>query len=788
MISRGSKLIEDAKQKYLMGIGRTLSNPNTGRKTYWSLVNKLLNKTKIPIIPPLLENGIFVLDFSAKAQIFNNFFVTQCTTIDTISEIPPICHQEAPSLTDLDISDEKILRIIRSINPNKAHGWDEISGRMVKMCDWTLVLPLKLIFNDCLAHGIFPDVWKRANVVPVHKKNSKNLKENYRPISLLPLFGKIFEKLIYDTVYEHLNSNELLDPNQSGFRPGDSTINQLISIVHTISEAFDCNPTLEVRSVYLDISKAFDRVWHEGLIFKLRRCGVTGQLLSLICNFLADRKQRTVLNGKTSGWGEISAGVPQGSILGPLFFLVYINDLTDNLICNVKLFADDTSLFTIVRDPVSAAMDLNHDLNLIRQWANKWKMSFNPDPTKQAVELTFSRKKKPPDHPPVLFNENPISKTEEHKHLGLLLDSKLSFNGHIKSLISRARRGIGMIKYLSNYLPRNTLNDLYKLYVRPHLDYGDVIYHIPATKSEYGESFKLNHLMEKLESVQYSAALAITGAWKGTSQEKLYNELGWESLNLRRWSRRLFLFFKFVNNLTPQYTRQPIPQLTQSKYHLRRPNVIGQIRARTKSFSASFYPNCLSEWNELDPEVRQSPTLGCFKKKIQSLIRPPLQPVYSIHDPKGLTILTQLRVGLSKLNLHKFKHNFKDTLNPLCLINDGVEDTEHYLLLCRRFDEQRKDLLDTVSILLQPLGFQNLSSRAGLQCISMLPALSSRKVVASVVFCKFLICIYKKKKKKNFLMHSCSSLMLAHPSLTSAFHTRKYDAFDHTLHSFVICS
>ena len=137
----------------------------------------------------------------------------------------------------------------------------------------------------------------------------------------------------------------------------------------------------------------------------------------------------------------------------------------------------------------------------------------------------------------------------------------------------------------------------------------------------------------------------------------------------------------------------------------------GQIRARTKSFSASFYPNCLSEWNELDPEVRQSPTLGCFKKKIQSLIRPPLQPVYSIHDPKGLTILTQLRVGLSKLNLHKFKHNFKDTLNPLCLINDGVEDTEHYLLLCRRFDEQRKDLLDTVSILLQPLGFQNLSSQ-----------------------------------------------------------------------------
>ena len=250
------------------------------------------------------------------------------------------------------------------------------------------------------------------------------MKENCRPISLQTLFEKIFEKLIYDTVDGHLDTNDLLNPNQSRFRLDDSTINQLISIVHTIPEAFDCNPTLEVRSVYLDISKAFDRLWHEGLIFKLRQYGVTGQLLSLICNFLADRKQRTVLNGKASDWGKISAGVPQGSILGPLSFLVYINDLTDNLICNVKLFTDDTSIFTIVRDPVSAVMDLNHDLNLIRQWADKWKMSFNPDPTKQAVELTFSGKKKPIDHPPILFNGTPISKTEEHKHLGLIFDSK----------------------------------------------------------------------------------------------------------------------------------------------------------------------------------------------------------------------------------------------------------------------------------------------------------------------------------------------------------------------------
>ena len=144
--------------------------------------------------------------------------------------------------------------------------------------------------------------------MPVHKKkNKKNLKKIYRPISLLPIFGKILEKLIYDSLYSHLVSHELLNSNQSGFRPGDSTVNQLISIKHTIFKAFNCNPPLDVCSVYLDISKAFDRVWHDGLVYKLKQCGVSGQLLSLIQSFLKDHKQQTVLNGQSYNWGDISA-------------------------------------------------------------------------------------------------------------------------------------------------------------------------------------------------------------------------------------------------------------------------------------------------------------------------------------------------------------------------------------------------------------------------------------------------------------------------------------------------
>ena len=161
--------------------------------------------------------------------------------------------------------------------------------------------------------------------------------ENYRPVSLLPIFGKIFEKVIFNRICNFLLEEELLNPDQSGFNPSDSCINQLLAITHEIFEAFDCNPPLEVRSVFLDISKAFDKVWHKGLLYKLKSMGISGL-------------QRVVLNGQTSSWRPVLTSVPQSSIRGPLLFLVYINDLPNELESNAKLFANDTPLFTIAKD------------------------------------------------------------------------------------------------------------------------------------------------------------------------------------------------------------------------------------------------------------------------------------------------------------------------------------------------------------------------------------------------------------------------------------------------------
>ena len=278
---------------------------------------------------------------------------------------------------------------------------------MIKICGKSICKHLQLIFSQCIDTGSFPLEWKKANVAPFHKTGDKQCLKNYQPVSLLPICRKIFERLIFNEMFRFLIENNLISSNQSGFKPGDSCINQLLSITHEIYKSFDDG--FEVRGVFLDISKAFDKVWHKGIIFKLQQNGISGKLLRVLSDFLKDRKQRVILNGQFSSWTSVNAGVPQGSILGPLLFLIYINDLTDGLSSNAKLFADDTSLFSVIHDVDASANELNNDLYQINKWAFQWKMSFNPDPSKQAQEIIFSRKTKKTSHPSLRFNNSIVS-------------------------------------------------------------------------------------------------------------------------------------------------------------------------------------------------------------------------------------------------------------------------------------------------------------------------------------------------------------------------------------------
>ena len=339
-----------------------------------------------------------------------------------------------------------------------------------------------------------------------------------------------------------------------------------------------------MKGIFLDISKAFHRVWHEGLINKMKCIGITGMPLKLLHSFLQNRHQRVLLNIQCSSWAPVFAGVPHGSVLGPLFFLIYINDLTKAILSTNKLFADNTSIFSIVNDIDVSEHELNSDLMKISMWAYQWKMSFNPDVSKQAQEVIFSKRAQKLFHPTVLFSNIPVQHSTVQKHLGVCLDEKLNFNTHITENIGKASKGIGVIKKLFKRLPRNALLTIYKSFVRPHLDYGDIVHDRPNNES----------FITKLEQGQYNAALAITRAIKCTSRSKLYNELGLESLESRRRLRHLCFLHKIISNGLPAYLYKLLPK--KSHPHItRNVNDIATYKFRTDAFKFSFFSWTISE-------------------------------------------------------------------------------------------------------------------------------------------------------------------------------------------------
>ena len=366
-----------------------------------------LNNKKILLIPPHYHQGDFVTNFKIKAELFNSFFVNQCCLVKNDDKLPSHLNYKTDNrLLTANFSIDNIAKIQQNLDPNKAHDHHNVSIRMLQLCGNSICKRLELIFKQAIESGSFPSEWKKGNVVPIHKKDDKQSLNNCRPVSLLRISEKKFEKLIFNVMFKFFTENELISLNQSDFKPGDSCINQLLAITHEIYISFD--EGFEVRGVFLDISKAFDKVWHEGLIFKLKQNGISGNLLNLLCDFLRNRKQRVLLNGQVSDWSDVRAGVPQGSILGPLLFLIYINDLSEGLSSNAKLFADDTSLFSVIYDNNTSALELNNDLAKINRWAFQWKMSFNTGPEKQAQEDIFSWESQAILHLPLVFNNNNV--------------------------------------------------------------------------------------------------------------------------------------------------------------------------------------------------------------------------------------------------------------------------------------------------------------------------------------------------------------------------------------------
>ena len=236
----------------------------------------------------------------------------KCTTLDNNSTIPGSkAYITDSKLFSLQFENKDIIKMIRALDTNKAHGNDDISIKILKIRDLVIIKPHSIIFKNCTNNSTFPGLRKKSNIYPIHKKGDKQIINNYRPVSLLPTCEKIFERLIFNSLFEYLEKCKLLSAHQSGFRANNSCVDQLLSIVHNIYTAFDTYPTPESHVVFLDLSNAFDKVWREGLIFKLKSMGISDALLELIGSFLENRFQRVALNGQTSEWLPVKASVPQ---------------------------------------------------------------------------------------------------------------------------------------------------------------------------------------------------------------------------------------------------------------------------------------------------------------------------------------------------------------------------------------------------------------------------------------------------------------------------------------------
>ena len=528
----------------------------------------------------------------------------------------------------INASEQEVYELLISLDPQKATGPDGISPKLLKLAGWSVVPSLTKLINLSLSLGIVPQLWKQANVIPLHKKGDRSDINNYRPVSILSCPSKILEKIVFKNLFNYLNENHLITPHQSGFMPGDSTVNQLAYLYHTFCQALDNKKN--VRIVFCDISKAFDRCWHDGILYKLKSLGIGQKSLSWFQNYLSNRLQKVVIKGQESKLGSIQAGVPQGSVLGPLLFLVYINDLPDCVKSNMKLFADDATIyFDFVQSNIAANV-LNVDLKNIQAWADQWLVNFSAPKTK-SMTVTFKKEVLQPD---LIFNSNVLNTVSEHKHLGLTLSKNLGWTPHIQSIIKNVSPMIDVLKKLKYSIDRKSLETIYFTFIRPKLEYGCHVWDNCDKKDS-----------DLLEKSQLDVGRIVACARKGTSNTYLYEELNWQTLKSRRELIKLKLFSKIVDKSAPTYLCELIPENTHTR-NLRNQNNIRNYKCRTETYKTSFIPASVQSWNQLQISERN---INFFTESLRSYKSSDL---YNYGPRETALKLAQMRMKCSKLNAH----------------------------------------------------------------------------------------------------------------------------------------
>ena len=532
-----------------------------------------------------------------KADILNSFFVSVFTNED-LHRMPVLTPRDPAisELSDIDISTADIERRLSALKACSAPGPDGIHPCVLRETHQELREPLSLLFRRSLDMGRVPSQWKLGRVTPIFKKGDKTDPGNYRPVSLTAVPCKVLESLIRDKLLQHLTEYELISDNQHGFRPKRSCSTQLLGVLEDWSKALELHSPVDI--MYLDFQKAFDAVPHQRLLHKLRCYGVSGKLLAWIQSFLTDRKQHVVLQGCSSDWSNVASGVPQGSVLGPLLFLLYINDLPENVNDHIRIFADDTKLYSAVPSQQDR-FNLQADLDALVRWSDVWQLPFNEGKCR-IMHMGHAN----PNHQYTLRGL-PMSDTLVEKDLGVHIDTDLKFRRHASTVVAKATQVLAVVRRSFASLDTFTLPLLYKTLVRPHIEYGNLVWG-PFNRAD----------QKLVERVQRRATRLVSSIRHLPYEERL-RRLRLPSLYYRRKRGDMIFMYQLFNGGV-DVNPEDFFSLVKGGTTRGHPFKVQKPRAECRVRRSAFSVRVVNSWNALPAHVVCSSSLTSFKKHLDA--------------------------------------------------------------------------------------------------------------------------------------------------------------------------